>query len=254
MRIYAIGDVHGCLDALEEVHRAVCADLAARPAADWRAVHLGDYVDRGPDSRGVMEFLARKVAEDPRILCLRGNHDEMFARALDGDRRAVELWLTNGGVETLESYGTDLTGFLDAIRDGDEHRAVPSAHREFLDGLGDSARFGDYYFVHAGIDPARGLDEQDAHSQLWIREPFLSSGEPFEAVVVHGHTPVRSVAVRENRIGIDTGAVFGGPLTCLVLEGADKALLAGGRIEPLPGSGRTGRRGRLRSLLGLGGR
>jgi serine/threonine protein phosphatase 1 len=226
MRLYAIGDVHGCLDALVGLHRAISADLQRRPADDWRIVHLGDYVDRGADSRGVIDFLVARTAEDVRVLCLCGNHDQMFAQALAGKRQAAELWLMNGGGETLESYGVAVTRFLNALRSGDPICAVPDAHRGFLDGLAPSARFGDYYFVHAGIDPASALDAQETEDQLWIREPFLTSDREFEAVVVHGHTPVRRVALRPNRIGIDTGAVFGGPLTCLVLEGASKALLS----------------------------
>jgi serine/threonine protein phosphatase 1 len=237
LRLYAIGDVHGCLDALIELHRAIAADLSARPAADWRIIHLGDYVDRGADSRGVIDFLLTRTAEEPSILCLRGNHDEMFACALGGEPRAVELWLINGGGETLESYGVPLTRFLDDTRAGQGAcDAVPKPHRDFLGGLATSARFGDYYFVHAGIDPSRALDAQLPGDQLWIREPFLTSSDAFEAVIVHGHTPVRRVAVRPNRIGIDTGAVFGGALTCLVLEGASKGLLTDGRIVPLPGA------------------
>lgn len=234
MRLYAIGDVHGCLDALSALHREIRSDLAARPVADWRIIHLGDYVDRGGDSRGVIDFLIGRMAESDRVLCLRGNHDEMFEDALSGEPRAVELWLLNGGAETLESYGLPLTRFVDAVRAGRQFDAVPQAHRDFLAGLGTSARFGDFYFVHAGIDPTRPLDDQQAEALLWIREPFLNSRQELPAVVVHGHTPVRRVAVRPNRIGIDTGAVFGGPLSCLVIEGASKALLSGKRIVPLP--------------------
>lgn len=238
MRLYAIGDVHGCLEALHDVHRAIEADLGARPVADWRIIHLGDYVDRGPDSRGVLDFLTGRAAGEPRILCLRGNHDEMFVQGLDGAARQRELWLTNGGVETLESYGVGLSDYLEMLHSGGVAQAiVPAPHREFLDGLLVSARFGDYYFVHAGIDPQLALDEQQNEAQLWIRAPFLESAREFEAVVVHGHTPVSRVEVRPNRLGIDTGAVFGGSLTCLVLEGAEKGLLTEEGLTPLPPAG-----------------
>jgi serine/threonine protein phosphatase 1 len=237
IRIYAIGDVHGCVDALKDLHRSIEADLADRPAPDWRIVHVGDYVDRGPCSREVIDFL-RARTEEPRILCLRGNHDEMFARAISGDRRYCQLWLLNGGGETLESYGVDVTAFLDAVRSGvSAAAAVPAAHRDFLESLSMSARYGDYYFVHAGVDPARPLEAQDPDQQLWIREPFLTSDAELDAVIVHGHTPARRVTVRPNRIGIDTGAVFGGPLSCLVLEDASKALLSNGRLRSLPRPG-----------------
>ena len=234
MRLYAIGDVHGCLGALADLHRAIGADLAERPPADWRIVHIGDYVDRGADSRGVIDFFLARMAEDDRVVCLRGNHDAMFAQALAGDRRAAEMWLLNGGGETLESYGISVARYLDALRSGQSAPDVPGAHRRFLGGLATSVRFGDYYFVHAGIDPDRPLEAQEPHDQLWIREPFLTSDRQFDAVIVHGHTPVRRVAARPNRIGIDTGAVYGGPLTCLVLEDGAKALLCGGGRVPLP--------------------
>lgn len=234
MRLYALGDVHGCRDALAEVHRAIDADLAERPPSDWRIVHLGDYVDRGADSRGVIDVLANRMAGDERVLCLLGNHDQMFAQALAGERRAADLWLVNGGAETLESYGVSVVRFLDAMRSGGPVPRVPEVHRRFLDSLPTSARFGDYYFVHAGIDPDRPLEAQEPHDQLWIREPFLTCDRQFDAVVVHGHTPARRVAARPNRIGIDTGAVYGGQLTCLVLEDGEKALLSATSRVPLP--------------------
>lgn len=237
LRIYAIGDVHGCLNALRATHRAIQADLAARPVDDWRVVHLGDYVDRGPESRGVIDFLMERASE-PRMLFLRGNHDEMFAGAMAGDRRLTETWLRNGGVETLESYGLALMDVLDSLRAGnDVGDKFPAAHIAFLEKLQQCERLGDYYFVHAGIDPNRTLEEQLPKAQLWIREEFLASSAEYEAVVVHGHTPVPRVAVEMNRIGIDTGAVFGGALSCLVLEGGEAGLLVGDVIEPLPAPG-----------------
>lgn len=252
MRLYAIGDVHGCLDQLTRIQRAIEADLAARPVADWRIIHLGDYVDRGPDSRGVIEFLLGLAAAEPRVLFLRGNHDAMFAGGIAGDRRLGEVWLNNGGVETLESYGLNLIQFIEALReDRPVHEKIPRAHRDFLDALAQSVHLGDYYFVHAGIEPDRPLDEQDAEAQLWIRDRFLSSEEQFEAVVVHGHTPGPRVAVRPNRIGIDTGAVFGGTLSCLVLEGSERMLLtpAGLAALPVPEETRTESGGVLGRML-----
>lgn len=238
MRVYAIGDVHGCLDQLSRLHEEIYADLTNRPVDDWRIVHIGDYADRGPDSRGVIELLLERTAGDGRILCLRGNHDEMFARGIRGDRRMAQVWLNNGGLETLQSYGLDLEAFLAALQnEGSVEDAIPAEHLRFLDELGNAVLFGDYYFVHAGIDPTRPLDYQEHQAQLWIREPFLTSRQEFEAVVVHGHTPVRQVEARDNRIGIDTGAVYGGRLSCLVLEGARKELLVEGRIAPLAPAG-----------------
>lgn len=235
MRLYAIGDVHGCANLLRDLHHRIAADLEARPVADWRIIHLGDYVDRGPDSRGTIDFLIEQTARDPCILCLRGNHEIMFCEGLAGGGRMRELWLQNGGVEALQSYGIDLSEFQQSF--GAEASALeilPEAHRIFLDSLAEELRFGDYFFVHAGIDPELKLSEQPSQAKLWIRDPFLESDKEFEAVVIHGHTPVVDVEVRANRIGIDTGAVFGGRLSCLVLENAEKGLLTAKGLLPLP--------------------
>lgn len=238
MRLYAIGDVHGCTDQLREVHDRIGADLAERPVPDWRIIHLGDYVDRGPDSRGTIDFLIERQA-DRRMICLRGNHEKMFLEGLAGGRMR-ELWLQYGGEEALQSYGVDVRDFLRTY--GAEESAeelVPASHRAFLADLPEEARFGDYHFVHAGIDPERPLAEQTSEARLWIREPFLESDREFEAVIVHGHTPGKEVVVRPNRIGIDTGAVLGGALSCLVLEGGERGLLTARGLVPLPPSNVT---------------
>ena len=234
MRLYAIGDVHGCTDQLRELHERIATDLDARPVDDWRIIHLGDYVDRGLDSRGTIDFLIERQAEDRRVLCLRGNHEKMFAKGLEGGRMR-ELWLRFGGDTTLQSYGVPLRDFLRSY--GAERSAeeiIPDAHQIFLKSLPDEFQAGDYFFVHAGIDPELPLDEQNVEAKLWIRAPFLESDQEFEAVIIHGHTPGSEVAVRANRIGIDTGAVLGGELSCLVLEDAEKQLLTANGVVPLP--------------------
>jgi len=239
MRIYAIGDVHGCVGEMLALHDRVRAHLAAHPVADWRIVHVGDYVDRGPDSRGAVEALAALDADD-RVVCLRGNHDQYLLDFLDDpDCGSFDAWLFNGGETTLRDYGAEAG---EAVLVGPSRRralherlvaAMPAAHRAFLDGLGHSLRLGDYFFTHAGVRPGVGLDAQAPRDLLWIREPFLSSPDDHGAVVVHGHTPSGEVVVRPNRIGIDTGAVFGGPLSCLVLEGGKAALLGPDGVTPL---------------------
>lgn len=214
-RVYAIGDVHGCLDRLVALHAQIAEDLAARPADAATVVHLGDYVDRGTDSAGVV---ARLAAAPPvagaATVNLMGNHEHMMLSALaTGEEEAVDLWLANGGSDTLHSWQVPLSA-----QPRDWASYLPIAHLVFLRDLVLRHRAGGYLFVHAGIRPGVSLERQSRHDLIWIREPFLSSSENHGCVVVHGHTPRQEPAVRPNRIGIDTGAVMGGVLTCVVLE------------------------------------
>lgn len=233
-RVYAIGDVHGCLDMLRTLHGAIGDDLADNPIDDWTVVHVGDYVDRGPESNGVIDYLAEICADDDRVKCLLGNHDLMFAEAVRGNREMLQVWMRNGGEETLASYDLGIDAFIDRISSGASFDdVIPPTHLSFIDGLDHAMHVGDYFFVHAGIDPGRGLDDQSIDDMLWIRDRFINDGREFEAVIVHGHTPTRRVDVRANRVGIDTGAVYGGSLTCLVLDGARKARLGSEGRLPL---------------------
>jgi serine/threonine protein phosphatase 1 len=206
LRVYAIGDVHGRDDLLARLHAAIAADWAAAPAERAAVVHLGDYVDRGPDSPGVV----RRIAGPPPIagaewVLLRGNHEVMMLDAIapDAPPEMQFLWQANGGRATLAAY----------------RGPVPERDRQILRGLALSWRAGDYLFVHAGINPRKPLEAQSEKDLLWMREPFLSWPDKLEAVVVHGHTPAPEPEVLQHRIGIDTGAAGGGALTCLVLEG-----------------------------------
>lgn len=240
LRIYAVGDLHGRRDLLERMQARIARDLDARPVADWRVIHLGDYIDRGAESAQVLARLA-EGAHDPHVLCLRGNHDQFLIEFLAGGGADVfDLRMYNGGTETLDSFGIDGAraaydsepGPLARLREQLAAALAPGV-AEFLEGLAWSLRFGGYVFVHAGLRPGVALDAQEPHDLIWIREPFLSDPSDHGAVVVHGHTPVEDVEVRPNRIGIDTGAVFTGKLTCLVLEGATRMLLSDGWLEPL---------------------
>ena len=209
-------------------------DLAAERPPDWRVVYVGDYVDRGPDSAAVIDFLIDRVAADRRHICLIGNHDQMFAETIAGSTRYVSTWMEHGGVETLASYGLTRDGFDRRLLDGEDFQdLIPQDHIDFILGLGHYAQYGDYFFAHAGIDPEHPLDDQDPRDLLWMREPFLSDDRDHGAVVIHGHTPVRSLDVRLNRIGIDTAAVFGGSLSCIVLDGALKGRLMPDGVHPL---------------------
>ena len=231
MRLYAIGDVHGCDDLLAAVHEKVFADLVARPVGDHRIIHLGDYIDRGPKSAAVVERLVELAARDERVLCLRGNHEAMFLDFLEDPFEGAQAFLGNNGTATLASYGVPVDdGGLSSMRDVIgllyatlEH--LPVEHRKFIARLPFSLRFGDFFFCHAGIKPGTPLDAQASFDLTWIREPFLSSSADFGAVVIHGHTPAKAPEVRPNRINIDTGAVLGGKLTCLVLESREHRFL-----------------------------
>ena len=213
-RVYAIGDIHGCAEQLDALHAQIAADLAARPVPEPVLVHVGDYVDRGPDTAGV---LARLAAGSPipgvATVNLLGNHENTMLEALSGERAAATDWLFAGGRPSLESYGVD----PDSPRESWPAH-IPPEHIAFLRGLKLMHREGGYVFVHAGVRPGTPLEQQARDDMLRMRQPFLYSEIDFGAVVVHGHTPVKHAVEKHNRIAIDTGAVFGGPMTCLVLE------------------------------------
>jgi serine/threonine protein phosphatase 1 len=223
-RVYAIGDVHGCVEKLQDMHHRIAADLQSRPVAHATVVHLGDYIDRGPDSAGVVAELIAPWPGDspPRIVDLMGNHEEMMVMALaaQDDPRVAEQWLRNGGGASLHSWG---------LSHRDTPRAwwlgLPPRHLGYLRGLGLMHRAGGYVFVHAGIRPGVALERQTMEDLLWIREPFLNSTAPSDIVVVHGHTPADAPQIRPHRINVDTGAVLGGALTCVVLEADRLAFL-----------------------------
>jgi serine/threonine protein phosphatase 1 len=232
MRLYGIGDVHGCDELLAEMHAQINRDLAARGVGDYRIVHVGDYVDRGPDSRAVIERLARMCDADPRVLCLRGNHDDLLLDFMAEEPGAAENFFANGGEATVASYGVHV-GLIASLLGSHGglgarlREAMPAHHRAFVEGLALSARFGDFFFCHAGIRPGVALDAQVKDDLIWIREGFLDCSADLGVVVVHGHTPTkdRRPDVRPNRIDIDTGAVFGGPLTCVAIEGSEVRFL-----------------------------
>jgi serine/threonine protein phosphatase 1 len=214
-RVYAVGDVHGCFERLVAMHEQIAADLAERPVDRATLVHLGDYVDRGLESAQVVEWL---VAGPPvpvtEVVNLMGNHEQMMLSAIAQlDKESGELWLRNGGAESLMSWGVSRL-----VAQQEWAARIPVPHLVFLRDLVLQHRVGPYLFVHAGIRPGVRLTQQTRHDLIWIREPFLSSKEDHGVVVVHGHTPRREPLVAANRIGIDTGAVIGGSLTCVVLE------------------------------------
>jgi serine/threonine protein phosphatase 1 len=226
LRVYAVGDIHGCPARLAGLHRQIADDLAARPVASAQVIHIGDYVDRGPDSAGVIDLLLRPFPHagdgfGPLVINLMGNHEDMMLRALQKEETAP-LWLANGGDATLESWAVPLKA-----RAREWAALLPAPHIGFARSLPLMHTAGGYVFVHAGVRPGIAINRQSRLDMLWIREPFLSHDGALPAVVVHGHTPAAEPVVRPNRIGIDTGACMGGALTCLVLEADSMAFLEG---------------------------
>lgn len=203
-KIYSIGDVHGCLRQLKQLVELCEEDAEGH---DAQFIFLGDYIDRGPDSKGVIEFLmSPKNWTSHPVTCLYGNHEDLLLAAAENEANEPH-WLRLGGEQTLFSYG-----IYNAYQ-------IPADHLEWMRSLPLFHDDGLRYFVHAGVNPARSLHNQDPHDQIWIRSPFLESTTDFGRVVIHGHTPLTDGLpdVRSNRVNIDTGAVFGGPLIAAVL-------------------------------------
>ncbi len=212
-RTYAIGDIHGCLGKLERLVARCLNDAGGEPPA---FVFLGDAIDRGPDSRGAVQYLIEFQRRHPqRTICLAGNHEDMMLGALAEPGLAPHWIARNGGAEMLASYGVD------------DPSELPKDHVEWMRALPTHHDDGLRFFVHAGIDPERPLDRQKRRDMLWMREPFLSDTRDFGRFVVHGHTPLKDGKpdLRVNRVNVDTAAVLGGPLTAAVFED--------GRREPI---------------------
>ncbi len=224
LRVYAIGDIHGCLAELNELLGLIDADVANHPAPEHRLVFLGDYIDRGPDSSGVLSRLATLASSRDNCVFLKGNHDQYLWKFLvDPVLVSVRHWMAYGGVETVASYGFN-------YRDPDQltllqpvfAKRVPCAHIRFLEQRVPLYNVGDYFFAHAGVDPTRSLYHQHEDDLLWIRGPFLNYGGTLEKVVVHGHTPnPNGPEFVKHRINADTEAYGSGKLTAIVLEGAN---------------------------------
>jgi len=238
MRVYAIGDIHGQLGMLLQAHERIAADRERTGDMTAPVVHLGDLTDRGPDSKGVIQLLIDGMARGEPWLTVKGNHDRMFAGFLtertyqDPCLRREYTWLHPrlGGIETLASYGVDKHTPHDQVQ-----RAVPDSHKQFLAQMPLMQHFGDVAFVHAGVMPGVALKDQIEDNLLWIRTLFHNETQPFEALIVHGHTPVDTATHYGNRVNLDTGAGYGNPLTVAVFEGTDCWVLEpDGRAPLLP--------------------
>ncbi len=227
-RVYAIGDVHGRLDLLNQLFEMIRADHAARADARALVVLLGDLIDRGPDSRGVVERI-RQGLDWARTIPLMGNHEAAMLNALEGSGEQLQAWLRVGGNTSLVSWGVaaDLlaTGTRDAILAA-ARAAIPLEDRGWIGRLRTHLQLGDYYFVHAGVRPGIPLYQQAVEDNLWIRDAFLESRRHHGAMIVHGHSVRAEVEERPNRIGIDTGAYASDRLTALGIEGQARWILS----------------------------
>ena len=228
MRTYAIGDIHGQLDLLRAAHGRIARDRAETGDTEAPVVHVGDLVDRGPDSRGVLEWLIAGHARGENWVTLKGNHDRMFALFLDDplahDPGLIpDLGYLNpriGGDETLASYGVRHAADRPIGKvHAEAVRAVPQAHRDFIARLPTTYRRGDALFVHAGIRPGIPLERQTETDLVWIRKGFLDRRDDFGVFVVHGHTAIDAATHYGNRVDIDSKAAYGGPLTAVAVEG-----------------------------------
>ena len=225
-RVYAIGDVHGQIAQFEALRDAIDREIAAAPDLSPTVILLGDLVDRGPDSAGVIAS-ARAWGTRQKVSYIFGNHEEMFLRSFD-EADVLRQFLRHGGRETLLSYGIPKEAYALATLPEIQQlarEAVPAEDIEFISSFEDMIAIGDYLFVHAGVAPDVPLEQQRTADLRWIREPFLSSDADHGHVIVHGHTISDQPVVKANRIGVDTGAYRTGRLTALVLEGTRRRFL-----------------------------
>ena len=231
-RLYVVGDIHGRDDLLADLMGDIARDGRAYGDKRKILIFLGDYIDRGLQSRQVLDRLTGPMPEGFEVVFLKGNH-ELAMQQFMQDPQFGRTWKYYGGLETLHSYGIAELALSDDPTDFERARdhliaVLPAAHRQFLDALVLSAEFGEYFFAHAGVRPGISLKRQIEDDLLWIRDDFLESRVSHGKVVVHGHTPSERAVFLSNRIGIDTGAYMTGVLTCLILDGSDRQLLQTG--------------------------
>jgi serine/threonine protein phosphatase 1 len=232
VQIAAIGDIHGRLDLLQKLERRI--EQAASPDRRLVIVYIGDYVDHAGDAKAVLDHLIVQSARtDREVVCLTGNHEEMFLSALESDSYLVK-WLKYGGDATMKAYGISPreATFNPAEGRAALVRAVPPEHVEFLRGLRPYYDAGEFFFVHAGLRPGKPFNEQRSMDMLWIREPFLSSMTNYGKVIVHGHTPTLEPDMRINRIGIDTGGYRTGVLSAVLISSTGVQLLNSAQAAP----------------------
>ena len=226
-QVFAIGDIHGCKGLLEKIHNKILKK-SEKVEGNKILIYLGDYVDRGHKVKETINTIINFKPKDFKCVFIRGNHDQMLLDFVNGKSESLTVWLYNGGAETLKSYcGREISD--DLLNNSAKKlqirekfiKALPKKHLHFFNGLQFSYTWKDYFFVHAGIDPSRPLSKQRKTDMIWTRTPkFLASNQPFEKIIVHGHTPSKNVEKKINRINLDTGAVYSeyGKLSCMFID------------------------------------
>jgi len=232
-RVYAIGDIHGCLSELEQLLDMIKKDLKKKPVKKHHIVFLGDYFDRGPDSAGVINRLIKLQKKHANVVCLKGNHEDKFIEFLNDPEKLAPGFFTYGGIETVQSYGVKNKLLEDPISNARKIRnklffALSQKQIEFLLNLNYSVSVGDYFFCHAGIRPGVKLKDQSPHDLMWIRQEFLSYPELHKKIIVHGHTPNFEPELMPNRINVDTKCYDSSILSCVVLEKKTRRFLQTG--------------------------
>ena len=232
-QVFAIGDVHGCKSLLERIHKKILKK-SKKVKGNKILIYLGDYVDRGHKAKETIDAIINFRPKDFKCIFIRGNHDQMLLDFVNGKSESLTVWLYNGGAETLKSYcgreiSDDLLNRSSKKRQIREKfiKALPKEHLHFFNGLQFFYTWKDYFFVHAGIDPSRPLSKQRKTDMIWTRTPkFLASNQPFEKIIVHGHTPSKNVEKKINRINLDTGAVYSeyGKLSCMFIDAKENRM------------------------------
>jgi len=222
-RVYAIGDIHGCLNEFEQLLKLIKKDLKKNPIKSHHLIFLGDYFDRGPDSFGVINRLIKLQSKHVNVICLKGNHEDKFIEFLADPKKLATGFFTYGGTETAQSFGVKKKLLDNPLPNAQKIRNMlrdnmSTKQIEFLIDLEHSTSIGDYFFCHAGVRPGVKLKDQSPNDLMWIRQEFLSHTGSYKKIIVHGHTPQAQPEVLPNRINVDTKCYDSGVLTCVVLE------------------------------------
>ncbi len=232
-QVFAVGDIHGCKELLNVIHNKII-EVSKNKEGEKLLIYLGDYIDREPDIKGTIQTLIDFQPENFTKVFLLGNHEQMLLDFMAGKRNSLYIWLGNGGLETLESYGIDMNSYIDhSMELKDEElirkkftRLLPFSHKNFFNQLILNYEWGNYFFVHAGINPDLPIEKQEKETMLWTREKnFFNPKMTCSKIIVHGHTPVEKIEKYPFRINLDTGSFYSGKLSCLKIENGKLSFL-----------------------------